>query len=300
LTIQGQAARYDPDVRAALLAEAEAGSLDALGQLRSTDGLSDYAIARLIEQLSNQVNQQVSEAHAGCYGLGGLDVGRTLVILNVWHPGQANWEAIFTLLPDPAVAPEHKHGALHALANLTGRLSEEVRTRVAAIARSLSATPLSVTTSRLASHHSIGGVAAHLAVALGAYDEEGTSEQLLKLLAGTSDERLWVVGIAGRERAPEHIGLLVGLCQAPEPDLRANAGAALATIVAAGNSSGLAVAGLRSCLADPGTRVPQLVAEALVEAPSPAPEAQDALNTLRDHPSARVRNISARSALDSM
>jgi hypothetical protein len=300
LTIQGLAARYDPDVQGALLAEAEAGSLDALGQLRSTDGLSDDAVARLIEQLSDQVNQQVSEAHAGCYGLGGLDVARMLVILNVWHPGQANWEAIFTLLPDPAVAPEHKHGALHALANLTGRLSEEVGTRVAAIARSLSATPLFVTTSRLGSRHSIGGVAAHLAIALGAYDEEGTSEQLLKLLAGTSDERLWVVGIAGRKSVPEHIGLLVGLCQAPEPDLRANAGAALATIVAAGNSSALAVAGLRSCLADPGTRVPQLVAKALVEAPSLAPEAQDALNTLRDHPSVRVRNISARSALASM
>jgi hypothetical protein len=300
MTIQGLAARDDPDVRATLLAEAEVGSLDALGGLRSTDGLSDDAISRLIEQLSDQVTRQVGEAHDGRYEGGGLDVGRTLVILNVWHPGQANWEPIFTLLSDPAVAPDHKHGALHVLASLTGRLSEEVRTRVAPIARSLSAAPPSVITSWLGPHHSIGGVAAHLAVALGAYDEEGTSEQLLKLLAGTSDERLWVVGIAGRERMPEHIGLLVGLCQAPEPDIRANAGAALATIVAAGGSSALAVAGLRRCLADPGTRVPQLIAKALVEAPSLAPEAQAVLNALRDHPSAMVRNTSARSALDTM
>jgi Domain of unknown function (DUF4365) len=300
MTIQGLAARYDPDVRATLLAEAEAGSLDALGGLRSTDGLSDDAISRLIEQLSDQVTQQVSEAHAGHYGYGGQDVGRTLVVLNVWHPEQANWEPVFTLLSDLAVAPDHKHGALHVLASLTGRLSEEVRTRVAPIARSLSAAPPSVITSWLGPHHSVGGVAAHLAVALGAYDEEGTSEQLLKLLAGTSDERLWVVGIAGRERTPEHIGLLVGLCQAPEPDMRANAGAALATIVAAGNSGTLAAAGLRLCLADSGTRVPQLVAKALVEAPSLAPEAQDALNALRDHPSATVRNTSARSAPDTM
>lgn len=300
MTIQGLAARYDPDVRATLLAEAEAGSLDALGELRSTDGLSDDAIARLIEQLSDQVTHQVSEAHAGRYGYGGPDVGRTLVILNVWHPEQANWEPVFSLLPDPGVAPDHKHGALHALANLTDRLSEEVRTRVAAIARSLSATPPSVILGWFGSHPSIGGVAAHLAVALGAYDEEGTSEQLLKLLAGTSDDRLWVVGIAGRMRTPEHIGLLVGLCQAPEPDTRANAGAALAAIVAAGSSSRLAVAGLRRCLTDPGTRVPQLIAKRLVEAPSLAPEAQDALNALRDHPSAMVRNTSARSALDPM
>jgi hypothetical protein len=215
-------------------------------------------------------------------------------------PSRQTGKPIFTLLPDPAAAPDHKHGALHVLANLTGRLSEEVRTRVAPIARSLSAAAPSVITSWFGPRHSIGGVAAHLAVALGAYDEEGTSEQLLKLLAGTSDERLWVVGIAGRERTPEHIGLLVGLWQAPEPDLRANAGAALATIVAAGNSGTLAVAGLWFCLTDPGTRVPQLIAKALVEAPSLAPEAQDALNALRDHPSAMVRNTSARSALDSM
>jgi hypothetical protein len=92
-------------------------------------------------------------------------------------------------------------------------------------------------------------MAAHLAVVLGAYDDERTSEQLLKLLAGTSDERLWVVGIAGRARTPEHIGLLVGLCQAPEPDIRANTGATLASIVAGGNGGTLALAGLRRCLA---------------------------------------------------
>ena len=110
------AARYDPDVQATLLAEAEAGSLDALGALHTTDGLSEDAITRLIEQLSDQVSQQVREAHAGSYGLGGPDVGRTLVILNVWHPEQANWAPVFTLLPDPAVAPDHKHGALQVLA----------------------------------------------------------------------------------------------------------------------------------------------------------------------------------------
>jgi Domain of unknown function (DUF4365) len=296
MVIYELAARYDPDIRAALLAEAEAGSLDALGALHKTDGLSEDAITRLIEQLSEQVTQQVSEAHAGCYGGGGPDVGRTLVILNAWHPEQANWEPIFTLLPDPAVAPDHKQGALQALAAMASRLSEDVRARVAPIARSLAESSPSAIPALFGSHHSISGVAAHLAVVLGAYDEEGTSEQLLKLLAGTSDERLWVVGIAGRARTPEHIGLLVGLCQAPEPDIRANAGATLASIVAGGNGGALALAGLRRSLADPGTRVPQLIAKTLAEAPSLAPAAQDALAQLRDHPSALVRSTASRSA----
>ena len=193
IVIQELAARYDPDVRAALLAEAEGGSLDALGALHTTDGLSAEAITRLIQQLSEQVTQQVSEAHAGRYEGGGPDVGRTLVILNAWHPEQANWEPIFTLLPDPAVAPDHKHGTLQALAAMASQLPEDARARVAPIARSLAESSPSAIPALFGPHHS--GVAAHLAVALGAYDEEGTSEQLLKLLAGTSDERLWVVGI---------------------------------------------------------------------------------------------------------
>jgi hypothetical protein len=296
LVIQELAARYDPDVRAALLAEAETGSLDALGALHTTDGLSEDAIARLIEQLAEQVTQQVSEAHGGQYGGGGTDVGRNLVILNAWHPEQANWEPIFALLPDPAVAPDHKQGALQALANLASRLSEDVRARFAPIARSLAESSPSAFPALLGSHHGIGGVAAHLAVTLGAYDDEGTSEQLLKLLAGTSDERLWVVGIAGRARTLEQIGLLVGLCQAPEPDIRANAGATLASAVAAGNGGTLALAGLRRCLADPGTRTPQLIAKTLAQAPSLAPAAQAALAQLHDHPSALVRRTASRSA----
>jgi hypothetical protein len=258
--------------------------------------LSEDAITRLIEQLAEQVTQQVSEAHAGRYGLGGPDVGRTLVILNAWHPEQANWEPIFTLLPDPAVAPDHKQGALQALANLASRLPEDVRARVAPIARSLAASSASAVPALFGSHHSINGVAAHLAATVGAYDEEGTSEQLLKLLAGTSTERLWVVGIAGRARTPEHIGLLAGLCQAPEPDIRANAGATLASIVADGNGGTLAAAGLRRCLADPGTRVPQLIAKTLAGAPSLVPAAQAARAQLRDHPSALVRSTAFRSA----
>jgi len=295
LVIQELAARHDPDVRATLLAEAEAGSLDALDALHSTDGMSEEAITRLIEQLSEQVTQQVNEAHAGQYGGGGRDAGRTLVILNAWHPEQANWEPVFTLLPDPAVAPDHKHGALQALANLASRLPEDARARAAPIARSLSESSPSAVPALFGPRHSIGGVAAHLAVTLGAYDEEGTSEQLLKMLAGTSDERLWVVGIAGRARTPEHVGLLVGLCQAPEPDIRANAGAALASLVAGGNGGTLALAGLRRCLADPGTRVPQLIAKTLAEAPSLAPAAQAALAQLHDHSSALVRSTAIRS-----
>jgi hypothetical protein len=65
-------------------------------------------------------------------------------------------------------------------------MSEEIRTQVAPIARSLSATPPSASAHWLGPRHSISGVAAHLAVAVGAYDEKETSGHLLKLLAGTS------------------------------------------------------------------------------------------------------------------
>jgi HEAT repeat protein len=118
---------------------------------------------------------------------------------------------------------------------------------------------------------------------------------LLRLLAGTPEDRLWAARIAGRVDQPERLGLLIGLCQALEPGVRANAAAGLATLVAAGEGGGLAVAALRQCLADPGTEVPRGIAEALTAAPTLAPAAQDALAILHGHQSALVRRTSYRS-----
>lgn len=171
---------------------------------------------------------------------------------------------------------------------------ETVRAELTPIARSLAGAPAPALQRLLDPNQSIGGIAVHLAVALGAYDEEETSEQLLKLLAGASGERLWIVGIAGRIGRPEHVGLLAALCQAPEPNLRANAAAALATMAAAGNGGTLTVAALRRCLTDSGTRLPQLVAKALAQAPSLTPAAQSVLTELQSHPPALVRKTAAR------
>jgi hypothetical protein len=291
-TVQGLAARHDPAVRADLLAQAKAGSLDVIGELGDVRDLPDDVVKRLVELLSERVDQQVTAAHGGHYGFGGLDSGGALALLNVWHPDHANWEPILTLLSDPAVAIEHKDGAMQALAAQPDRIPDAIRARLTPIARSAAQAPPSAMRLFFNQNQSIGGAAAHLAVVLGAYDAEATSEQLLTLLTGTHDDRLWAVAVASRARQPEHLGLLVRLCQDPDPDLRANAAASLASVIAAGNGGTLATAGLRRCLADPGTTVPQLVAKALVQAPSLAPAAQDALTALHDHPSARVRSTS--------
>jgi hypothetical protein len=180
---------------------------------------------------------------------------------------------------------------MHLLAALADRIPSAVRERLAAIARSAVERPPAPVL-WFEPGHGVAGVAAHLAVALGAYDAEETSERLLTLLAGAGDERVWAVGIAGRVVQPGHVGLLAGLCQAPESDLRANAAAAMASVAAAGNGGTLAASCLRSCLADPGTRVPYLIAKVLAGAPSLAPAARDALTALHDHPSALVRRTS--------
>jgi len=296
--IRGLAARHDPDVMAGLLSEARTGSLEVLSKLDSVRPLPGDVVASAVAQLSRMADEQVAEARAGHYGYGGIDVGRALAVLNIWHPGHASWEPVYTLLSDPAVAVAQKRGAMHVLASLAERIPDDVRARLAPIARSAAAASAQATTLWFEPNQSTRGVAAHLAAALGAYDAEATCEQLVKLLAGTHDDRLWAVGIASRARQPEHLGLLVGLCQAPDPDLRANAAASLASAVAAGDGGALAIAGLRQCLADPGTRVPQMVATALTAAPSLVPAAQEALTALHDHPSALVRSTSRRSTPD--
>lgn len=114
--LRGLIACYDPAVQAEFLAEAEAGSLDALTELRNPTGLSGAAGLRLVDRLAHQVNHQIDDAHTGCYDHGGLDCGRTLAWPNVWRPDQADWDPLMRLLSDPTVAVEHKQGAVGMLA----------------------------------------------------------------------------------------------------------------------------------------------------------------------------------------
>jgi hypothetical protein len=119
-------ARYSETAKARLLAEARGGSLEALAALGDVRNLSAEAVSNAVTSLSEEAEQQIRDAQAGSYNFG--DVGRTLALLNAWHPASAKWDLLLKLLADDAVAGGHKMGAFQVLASLTDHIPDEIRT----------------------------------------------------------------------------------------------------------------------------------------------------------------------------
>ena len=141
LPLLGVAAKYEPSARSRLLEEARGGSLGALEALGDVRTLSPEVATDLIAGLTAQVDRRIDSAHAGSFGFGGPDVGRGLALLNVWHPDAANWDPIFHLLEDQAVASNDKRGVLVILATLAERLPDDVRLHLEPIARAIARHP---------------------------------------------------------------------------------------------------------------------------------------------------------------
>lgn len=290
--VRSLAAPFDSDARESLMSEIRSGSLSALAAFGKVGDLPDDVAAALIPRVEDLVGRQVNEAHRGVYGHGGPDVGRDLALLNVRFPDHARWDPLFTLLSDPAVAAEHKAGALQVLAVLADDLKTDIRTRLGAMALALAKDTRQTQMFRRTPEASVRGYAAHLAIALETIGEEAAAEHIMRLSTGTVQDRVLAARIACHSDQLENPWLCITLSQDPDPRVRANTAAAIATLVAAGEGGDLAVAAFQSCLTDSGTYVARAIAEALTAAATLAPIAQDALATLHNHPSARVRDAS--------
>ncbi|MEO7196250.1 MAG: DUF4365 domain-containing protein [Pseudonocardiaceae bacterium] len=286
-------ARYDAQARARLVEKANCGSLDALAALGDVRTLSTGVVTNLINKLTTRVDQQVRDAQAGSYRLGGCDVGRNLALLNTWHPGVASWDPLFSLLEEESVAGGHKVGALLLLASVTEHLHGDVRSRLKTIALAIAGQPPSVHLVSLVDERDATGAATELAVALGALDEDTIAHQLVAFLAQDLAHRKWAARLACRLNRPETIGVLVALSQDLEPAVRAAAAGGLAFLVAAECGSAIAVNSLQRCLRDPGTAVPRSVVTTLAKTSTRSLVAYEALTRLCGHASAYVRATAA-------
>jgi hypothetical protein len=295
LQLLGVAARFDPSSRAVLLEEARNGSLQALGALGDVRILSTEVVADLISELAERVYGQIQGARAGAFGLGGPDFGSALALLSVWHPTVAEWEALFNLLEDAAVAGHQKQGAMVALTRLAEHLPDSVRSRLKGIALAVATQEASSDVRSLFGKDSDPrGAASNLAAALGAFDDDQSADRLLDLLAGDLEDRVWGVRLARRLGRREDVGVFLVLAQDVEPEVRAAAAGALAELVAEERGGVLAITGLQRCLRDPGARVPRSIALTFAAAPALGPAAEEAVAFLRHHPSACVRAITER------
>jgi tetratricopeptide (TPR) repeat protein len=288
----GIAAGYDAGARRSLYERARRGSLDALSCLGSVTDLPPRVPHALIEQLARQVEKQIADAHKGTFGMGTHDVPEVLVLLNAWHPQQAQWRPILKQLSDPAVAIESKQRALVVLANLADRLPEQVRDELRPIAAALSREEIGGRVNPFESDHDLVGRATHLAIVLRAIDPSEDEAPLVRLLQGDEEHRRWAAFLAAHLRRPSDIGLLATLTSDPHPMVRASAAGGLAGMLVDGQGGELVPATLRSCLGDGGAWVPDAIAGVLGQRSKPGSDgavAKELLAKLREHPSAMVR-----------
>ena len=73
------------------------------------------------------MNTQTESARKGTYGLGGPDLLRALVLLNVWHPTHADWQPCYAALAEPNSMPKQIEGSLDLVAAVVSHIDSSVR-----------------------------------------------------------------------------------------------------------------------------------------------------------------------------
>jgi hypothetical protein len=286
--LEASARRGDGDARTQLLNEATDGSIDALGALGDVRELPSEVVAAHITKLNLTVAEIVTDAREGKHRFGGHDPAHTLLLLNVWHPEVAAWDAAIALLQEPGVAASTKRRSLRLLIQMADRIAEPIRARLRPIAAWL-ARGADTATPDIFDGRSIAGEAASLAVALGAWTDEEAALQLVGLLGGDSADRLMAATLARQVVSSEQVGVLAALAGDQVPDVRAAAAEGLSLRLADGDNSVLVLQALRAGLEDPGTLVPIAIARALREASDPV--VLEFRERLRTNASAYVRSL---------
>jgi hypothetical protein len=200
----------------------------------------------------------VITAKAGTFNFGS-DAGRSLALLNVWHPTLAAWDPLLNLLGEDSAPGGYKIGAFQVLAAPVLHLPDNIKDRLGAIAADVASKP-PLTDLPLPIEGDPSGAAANLAVELGALDAGSTAKAILVLLAGDQPQQSWAARTAKNLGTAEGVGILAALAESDSAHFRASAN--LASIVTApDNVDTFAIAALHSSINDPGTLVPITIAQ---------------------------------------
>lgn len=291
----GIAARLgNADARDALTQQALQGSLDALSELGDVRELDAAVVREQIARLARSARKVVADAQRGSFDIG-ADVCHPLVLLNIWHPGLAQWDAVLELLGADAVMVNEKRRALRLLADQTERIPENIRQPLTETVIRIARQDGNVMYDPLTSPRDASAEATLLAMALGAFDGDETSAHLTRLLNGAPSDRAWAAVIAGRNDDPFNRGLLVSLAADVDSEVRSAACAWLAYL-AASSSDALLAAALRRAAGDPGRSVVIQLAFGLQRLEASEDEEARALGaelraSLTTNSSARVRAL---------
>lgn len=285
--IEGLRAARSPEFRATLLDRIATGDLGALGSYGNVTHLPESVARSAIRSLAGTVANQTASARKGAYGMGGPDILRALVLLNVWHPRQAAWEMCYEALAEPTMMPEHIEGSLRLIAAVATHVEPSVRE---ALFR-----PLEQIRDREEFPSAFGdssdGVtvrgAATVALAL-MFPETVEPELMTSLVRGDVGERAAAARILVAQEDESALLTLATLSRDVDLTVRSTVAGGLARLVVQGIARDACLALVRDLLAEPGTEMGLAVAGAL-SSDADVEGNRDLADLLLEHPSAAVR-----------
>ena len=278
----GIAATHVPHAREQLEEDARRGTLAALASLGHVANWDTDLATSVVASLTSRIEAQIDDAARGRFSAGGPDLGRGVVVLNVWNPTCANWDIVYQLLSSTPFG-DHLVGALRLLANTADKLPDDVAANLIPLAQTIAEGPepkhqlFNVVDARPA--------ARRLQATLQRRAGDPSIDHLTALIRGSLDDRRNAAMLAGSGRDDLAFGVLIALANDPEPNVRALAAMAITERAASGESAARSQLGY--LVNDPGVLVARQIAAAADGNPKLAALAE--LQPLQNHVSARVR-----------
>ncbi|WP_137725914.1 DUF4365 domain-containing protein [Prescottella subtropica] len=263
------------------IARGDLAALRAFGDVRDLD--SD-TVQSLIAHLTEKILSEVDELRNGQHSIGAMDFAGTLVLINRWHPSEANWDPVVSILTVRAPFSEHLCEPLKQLKRFGSEIPEPIVDVLVPVLREIMTNPPRP-------HPFFGSpdVSGDAAAALAAISPDAvTDPELWQLINGDEQGRIAAVHVVAARNSPSDLTTLAVLANDPATRVRTRVAFSLARRVAQGVAVQPALELLTHVLDDSGTRVAQAVAAQLAQT-QPSDMTAPLAEMLKDHPSSRVR-----------
>lgn len=267
----------DANMNDRLLTELRDGAVDALAGVNDVRALPADVVIKVINGLVPRVQTLCSHARTGRFDIGGSAL-TDLVLLNLWHPDQADWAAVIESVNNSPLSAEQLRGPVQLIVSMAEKVPELYQPQIVSALRTLEGkTPTKWFP------EDVRGVAAEAVSAFGAEID------LAVLLLGSSAQRASAAKIALRTAAVDKFEMVILLARDSDPNV---AGWALHTLTCWAADGLIDAARLQSLLDEASSAGLGLV-QPIVAAVVNRTDLPAVLATFRDrlryHPSAAIR-----------
>ncbi len=281
-------ASRDPAVRASLIDRIAQGDMSALASWGNVTDLPDRAAAGMTQSAAGAVRSVIDSARKGMYGFGSSnDALHTLVLMNVWHPASADWDACIEALSEDRSASEHLASGIRLLIRLAHRIPEEVRDKLhAPLGRLATQAPDPAHGMGFFGRVDLRGDALLLLTLIS--PDEASDDAVVELLHGTSQQIQAGIQLIAKRREPNLLAALAALTTHSDIEVRAAVAGALGEWVTRDIASQQSHRLLTRLVNEPGVELATHVTRALFQTGRSA-GAEVLADELASHPSAVVR-----------